>query len=170
MSSTLVRRAARWRALPVALLFVACAAPPSAPPPDEAPVAGTPSNDAEASEPAPPAPPGVSVRSNAGSFFARILPAPEEMPLNEEFDLSLWLFRDEACREPLGRDLELAVDARMPAHGHGMTREVVPVPQPDGSWRVDGMLLHMIGHWELYLDVTRGARTERAQFDVELSR
>jgi hypothetical protein len=38
----------------------------------------------------------------------------------------------------------------------------------DGVLVARGMLLHMIGHWELYVDLTRGPLTERAQFDFEL--
>ena len=38
----------------------------------------------------------------------------------------------------------------------------------DGHFTVEGMLFHMVGRWELYLDVTRGPLTERAQFEVVL--
>ncbi len=107
------------------------------------------------------------VAGNAGTFYARIEPAPGAMPLNEDFGLSVWLYEDAGMTRPL-EGVELFVDARMPAHGHGMNQEVRPLRQADGSWRVEGMLLHMFGHWELYVDVTRGARTERAQLDIEL--
>ena len=39
---------------------------------------------------------------------------------------------------------------------------------PDGSYKAEGMLFHMPGHWELYFDVSQGGRTERAQVDIQL--
>ena len=36
------------------------------------------------------------------------------------------------------------------------------------SWKAEGMLFHMSGHWELYVDITQGGATERAQMDVDL--
>ena len=65
-------------------------------------------------------------------------------------------------------DLTVAVDARMPAHQHGMKQVPSVHPLGDGRFRVEGMLLHMTGHWELYVDVTSGAVTERAQWDLTL--
>ena len=57
---------------------------------------------------------------------------------------------------------EVSIDARMPAHKHGMLRDVGLTPQEDGSMRADGLLLHMYGHWELHVDIRKGARFERA--------
>jgi hypothetical protein len=66
-------------------------------------------------------------------------------------------------------DATVAVDAGMPAHGHGMN--LVPRVRrvDEGTFAVDGMLLHMPGAWELYVDVTSAGETERATFafDVE---
>ncbi len=62
----------------------------------------------------------------------------------------------------------VSIDAAMPAHKHGMLRDVGLTPQEDGSMRADGLLLHMYGHWELHVDVQKGARFERAQVSVRL--
>jgi len=52
-----------------------------------------------------------------------------------------------------------AVDATMPAHRHGMNYRPSLHPLGDGRWRVDGMLWHMAGAWELRFDVeVAGAR------------
>ena len=73
-----------------------------------------------------------------------------------------------ACRMPgAGEVSRIVIDARMPAHGHGMNVEPA-LSIEDGVLVARGMLLHMIGHWELYVDLTRGPLTERAQFDFEL--
>ncbi len=50
------------------------------------------------------------------------------------------------------------VDASMPEHRHGMNyRPSIKAVAP-GRWRVEGMMFHMPGRWELQLDVaTQGA-------------
>lgn len=48
------------------------------------------------------------------------------------------------------------VDADMPAHGHGINTDPEFEQLEDGRYRVDGMLLHMPGAWELYFDVKDG--------------
>lgn len=117
-------------------------------------------------------PPGIGATSNGGSFFAVWRPLAGEVPLadvplNEEFDAEVWLFEDESCQTPI-EGAEVALDCRMPAHRHGMLGEVELVDRGAGRYSARGLLCHMPGHWELYLDLTRGAVTERAQFDIEL--
>ena len=90
-----------------------------------------------------------------------------EVPLNEEFDVEVRLF-DGATREPIVEGVELRVDARMPVHGHGMKQDARAEQQTDGSWLARPVLLHMTGPWELHVDVTRGAVTERAQYAIVL--
>jgi hypothetical protein len=45
---------------------------------------------------------------------------------------------------------------------------VPEVTRAGDGFLVGGMLFHMPGRWELYLDVTEGALTERAQLEVLL--
>jgi hypothetical protein len=47
----------------------------------------------------------------------------------------------------------LRVDATMPEHRHGMNYRPTLQPQGGGVWRVEGLLWHMSGRWELRLDV-----------------
>ena len=55
----------------------------------------------------------------------------------------------------------LAVDAVMPEHRHGMNyRPTVTVLGP-GRYRVEGLLFHMPGRWDLLFDVDSGTGTER---------
>ena len=63
--------------------------------------------------------------------------------------------------------LDILVDAGMPQHGHGMSvRPVHRSGVADGEFEVDGMLFHMPGAWELYVDVIDGPYTERVTFHV----
>ncbi|MCP3919000.1 MAG: hypothetical protein GY711_25935 [bacterium] len=112
-------------------------------------------------------PPGDGAESNSGNYYVTWAARPAEVPLNEifEVDLRIW---DAKTRTEIGADADLFVDARMPAHGHGMKHEVELIRNADASVTVEGMLFHMTGHWELYVDLTRGAVTERTQFDVDL--
>ena len=47
----------------------------------------------------------------------------------------------------------LRVDANMPEHRHGMNYKTSLHPLGDGRWRVDGLLWHMAGRWEMRWDV-----------------
>jgi hypothetical protein len=107
------------------------------------------------------------VASNGGGYLLRVGSSVEPLPENEEFALSVWVFDPARPDEPLG-DVALAADAGMPEHGHGMNRVPRVERRADGGFQVEGMLFHMGGSWELYLDVTRGAITERTQTRVEL--
>ncbi len=81
-------------------------------------------------------------------------------PLNDYFSMEVHV-ADETVTD-------LAVDADMPSHGHGMiTRPVVEQIRPS-VWRVDGMMFHMPGFWELYLDLKRGQEVTRQTHDVTL--
>tara|TARA_R110002072_G_scaffold69483_1_gene168422 strand:+ start:2811 stop:3215 length:405 start_codon:yes stop_codon:yes gene_type:complete len=103
----------------------------------------------------------VEQDSNAANFVLSVRHTPAVMPLNAEFEVRFQLLDME------GRALDVevedvSVDADMPEHGHGMT--VFPSVRREGSEYVAGpMLFHMSGRWEVYVDVRRGAVTERAQ-------
>ena len=105
--------------------------------------------------------------SNAATYVVHVDPSPATLPDNEPFALEVWIAD---AREParLCPGLTLAVDAAMPEHGHGMNRVPKITELEPGHFRVEGLLFHMTGHWELYFDVTREAVTERAQTDVML--
>lgn len=60
------------------------------------------------------------------------------------------------------------VDATMPEHRHGMNYQPSLHALGDGRWRVDGLLWHMAGRWELQFDVQHEARTHRLRQDVVL--
>lgn len=67
---------------------------------------------------------------------------------------------------PAGAKL-LRVDATMPEHRHGMNYRPRVLQQADG-WRVEGLLFHMAGRWELRFDVEQGGRVQslREPLDV----
>ncbi len=62
----------------------------------------------------------------------------------------------------------VSVDARMPAHGHGMNYRPGISALGDGRYRADGLMFHMPGRWELEFAVREGGRTERIVHPFEL--
>lgn len=56
----------------------------------------------------------------------------------------------------------------MPHHGHGMTVEPV-VRRLDSTpavFDVSGMMFHMPGEWEVYIDIVDGPYSERVTFNA----
>lgn len=106
--------------------------------------------------------------SQANGFWCGWKPVQAPLEMGPSFPIEVRVSTSKDG-EPL--DLspqQIAVDARMPDHGHGMLQHVEIQQLGPGHFRVNGMRLHMLGYWELTVDVTRGAWTERAQFPIEL--
>ena len=107
--------------------------------------------------------------SNGGNFLVLVETVPDPIPLNAPFSVAFSVqHRNPGSGETSASAIGVEVDARMPAHFHGMSRIPKLTHRPDGSYLAEGLLLHMPGHWELYVDITEGARTERAQCDIDL--
>lgn len=62
----------------------------------------------------------------------------------------------------------VAVDAQMPEHKHGMNYRPTIVSLGNGRYRVEGMVFHMPGRWEISMDVRAGEESERLSHDVIL--
>ena len=105
--------------------------------------------------------------SAAGSFLVAWRSDPAAVPRGKPFAIEAWVF-DAARGGSALEDVELHVDAEMPQHGHGMARVPVLTRTGPGSFRAEGLYFHMPGEWQLHLDVTRGAWTERAQVALEV--
>lgn len=111
-----------------------------------------------------PAPAGVPLQSALGRYAVVVETRPSPVPLNEPFEAVVRV----TPRTPPSAPLAVEVDARMPEHFHGMNRVARTTAQADGTFRAEGLLFHMPGRWELYVDVTEGPRTERAQMEIRL--
>jgi len=89
---------------------------------------------------------------------------PEPIPLNQPFILTVRVEHATPAAEPFS----LSVNARMPQHRHGMNTRPRVHDLGDGKFRVEGLLFHMAGRWELHFDISVDGVTTRAQDDVEL--
>ena len=101
-------------------------------------------------------------------YFVRWRPLVEPIPMADPFDVEVELFTDESMSgQP---DYEsILVDAAMPHHGHGMNVRPEIEQRSDGTWIARGMLMHMPGRWQVYVDVLDDGRLERAQWSMWLS-
>ena len=62
----------------------------------------------------------------------------------------------------------LRVDASMPEHRHGMNYRPSLQDLGGGRWRVEGLLWHMSGRWELRLDLSHQNQTQVLRQSVAL--
>jgi hypothetical protein len=116
-------------------------------------------------EPGPARAGNLIVTSPNGLFRVQLTPRPDPIPVNEHFELRVQI-------EPTGStvlgDQEVSVDADMPAHGHGLNTKPVVRKIGDGAYEVKGMLFHMSGEWELYVDIGSGGARQRVVFPMNL--
>lgn len=120
-------------------------------------------------EPAPSPPPAESdeTQSQTGAYIVEYDPEPEPIPFNKLFSLRVRVLENTPIRSP-AKDVQVAADAAMPGHGHGMNTKPTTRMLRPGEFMIEGMLFHMPGQWEIYIDVTRDGVTERARFPVTL--
>jgi hypothetical protein len=104
------------------------------------------------------------VPSRAGRYVVYWRSLTGSVPRNQDFDMAVWVVRDGAPAVAA----HLGVNAWMPDHGHGMLREPRAEARGDGSFLVEGMLLHMRGHWTLLFDVLEGTFAETAEHGLDL--
>lgn len=105
--------------------------------------------------------------TGGGRWWVRWSTAEEGVPHLEPFRLRVEV-RESPQGPPAGADIEVFADAAMPHHGHGMN--LVPRTRRigEGRYEIDGMLFHMDGRWELFIDVEDEGLLERAQWTVTL--
>lgn len=125
-----------------------------------------PSSPAPVVSPAP-SPFAVPRPTADGAFYVRCTPTPPAIPLNRIFSLDITVYTDAAFSLP-APDVRIDASADMPEHGHGMNLSPRVARTGPGTFHVDGMLMHMPGAWEIYIDVSRDGTPHRATFPVLL--
>jgi hypothetical protein len=89
-------------------------------------------------------------------YMVAFRPEPMRIEVGEPFSL---LFN--ICTKNDKPAELVAIDAQMPEHKHGMNYRPTIVSLGNGRYRVDGMVFHMPGRWELAIDVRAGEESER---------
>lgn len=100
-----------------------------------------------------------------GSWQVRWRSGPEGILPLEPFTLEVEV-RDAEGRPPIDA-VVVSADAAMPHHGHGMNFVPRTTSLGEGRYRIEGMLFHMRGRWEMFIDVEREGLLERAQWTLE---
>jgi hypothetical protein len=106
--------------------------------------------------------------TRGGNYLLLWKPIGGPVPKNKPFELEVRLYkRTGAVFAPLSGS-KLAFSGWMPDHGHGMIRRPAAFEEGEGKYRVRGMLFHMGGHWQFFIDVIDSAHSERVEFDILL--
>jgi hypothetical protein len=100
--------------------------------------------------------------AQAGRFAAalRFNPAPVKVGRPFAIDVSV-------CAPDGAKVERLVIDARMPAHRHGMNYKPEITPKGEGAYEARGFLFHMPGKWEIMLSVTDAATSKPQHFTME---
>jgi hypothetical protein len=89
---------------------------------------------------------------------------PDEIKVGRFFEAEVV-----ACRTPgEGAVSRIVVDARMPAHGHGMNYRPKATRTGPDRFRFTGLMLHMAGTWQLTFDVFQGEKRTRLSRELDL--
>jgi len=75
-----------------------------------------------------------------------------------------------ACIGPAKEPQRIRIDARMPAHGHGMNYTPTEKKLGPGRARFEGLVFHMPGHWEISLDVFSDGARKRLLVPLDVTR
>jgi hypothetical protein len=98
---------------------------------------------------------------------------PPKIAVGKHFSLDIVTCAKGGAPDPVN----VAVDAFMPEHGHGMNYKAVvkaagntqaSAPVAGAHFRADGLMFHMPGRWDLYFDVQGAGRTERLTRSIVL--
>lgn len=107
-----------------------------------------------------PPPPEAGARLDSGPVQLAWRAEPAPVAVSRPFALLVTLCPADARL--------LRVDATMPEHRHGMNYRPSLQPLAGGVWRVEGLLWHMAGRWELRLDVEAAGQTHTLRQSVTL--
>ena len=105
--------------------------------------------------------------SRAGMFTAAWRPVGGTVPENELFEIEVLLYEGQDLALPM-TGAQVLISAWMPDHGHGMNRQPRAVEVEPGRYSIRGVLFHMGGYWQLFVDVIRDGVSERAQFEITI--
>ncbi|MDP3512831.1 MAG: hypothetical protein Q8S20_08785 [Sulfuritalea sp.] len=107
---------------------------------------------------------GTVVRKGDLLLAYRLASGAGRLPMAQHFALEVQLCdKDGVSAARLHK-----ADATMPEHRHGMNYRPAITPLSGGRFRVEGMMLHMAGHWQLSFEVLAGKENLRLSHDVQV--
>ncbi len=98
-----------------------------------------------------------SAQLDSSRYTVALRTAPDPVAVGKHFALELAVCPKSGAKPPEN----VRVDAHMPEHRHGMNYTAEVIPGPGGTYRAQGLMFHMPGHWEILLDLRSGGETDR---------
>ena len=89
---------------------------------------------------------------------------PQPIPVGRHFRLNLLACT--AQQTPYAGNI--AVDANMPMHRHGMNYRATVRNEGGGRYVAEGLLFHMPGRWQIVIDADSGQDRERLVTELEV--
>lgn len=90
--------------------------------------------------------------------------ATSAIPMATHFAVEVQLCEGKATSKAILKK----VDATMPEHRHGMNYQPRIRDLGDGRFRVEGLMFHMSGHWQIEFEVLGGKDAVRLTHDVQI--
>lgn len=106
---------------------------------------------------------GTGIVVFTSHYIVAFRPEPLRIEVGEPFSLLL-----NVCTKSDNPAELVAVDATMPDHKHGMNYRPTILSTGEGRYRVEGMVFHMPGRWEINIDVRAGEESERLSHEFIL--
>jgi hypothetical protein len=105
-----------------------------------------------------------AMQAEAEGYTVAFAPRPAPLATGRHFALDIAV-----CFAPgLPAPRQLAVDADMPAHKHGMNYRASVTARGAGLYRAEGLMLHMPGRWRFMFDLGLQGRSVRVTHEVEV--
>lgn len=108
----------------------------------------------------------TSMETDGGTFLVVYSTTPESLVQSESFSATFMVHNPADHSEMYMDAMVTAVDAAMPAHGHGMNVTPEVTDNGNGTFTAAPMEFMMSGRWEIYADVTREDVSEQVTFHV----
>ena len=107
---------------------------------------------------------GARTTVEGGKYTVAYTTSPAPIVVGQHFSLDLAVCAKGGVPAPQS----VRIDASMPEHRHGMNYRPSLQPLGSGVWRVEGLLWHMAGRWELRLEVEAAGTTQILRQSVTL--
>ncbi len=97
-------------------------------------------------------------------FHANVVPDPPSIAVGAMFAAEITAC--DADGNPF--DGEVAIDATMPAHGHGMNTGPEVAKTGPGRFRAEGLMVHMPGAWRIRLQLNDGTLNDSLEAEIRV--
>ena len=107
---------------------------------------------------------GGTTLDAGGSRTLSFKTEPTYITVGEHFSIRIKICKDD---QPVSVG-SVAVDALMPAHGHGMNYRPSVTTSAEGEYLASGLLFHMPGLWNLQFEIGTGDDKTKIYIDITL--